>query len=133
MDLTDLLRTMSPEHATGMSMPMVQDCIEACSAAAMTATVCADADTGEQMERCGAMCANVADVATATLRMLLRPAGYDPGVMSAMLTACATLGQACAAECRVHAEHHEHCRLCAQACESMVDACRSALAAIPAA
>lgn len=133
MDLTEMMGTMSTEHGSGMAMPMMQDCIEACSAAAMAAIMCADADTGEEMMRCGAMCANVADVATATMHMMLRPSGYDPAVMSSMLTACATLGQACAAECRMHADMHEHCRICAQACEAMVDACRSAMAAIPAA
>ncbi|WP_246603406.1 hypothetical protein [Microbacterium marinilacus] len=56
--------------------------------------------------------------------------GYEPGVMRAIMTACMTMGEACAAECRMHAEMHEHCRICAMACEAMVETCRTAMASM---
>jgi len=121
--MTDMMRSM-PQGGMTMDMDAMQTCVEACSAAAMAATMCADADTGDDMARCNAMCSNMADVATTMMRMMLRPTGYDMSVMRMMMEACVAMGEACAAECRMHAEMHEHCRICAMACEAMVDSCR---------
>ncbi len=125
--MADMMRSMPMPAATGMDMPMMQQCIEACSAASMAATMCADADGGEGMGRCASMCMNTADVAMATMRMMMRPAGYDMGVMRSMMTACMAMGEACAAECGEHAQMSEHCRICAAACRAMVDACSAAM------
>ena len=108
----------------GMDMTMMQECLEACSAVSMCATMCADADMGEGMGRCAVMCSNMADVASTTMRMMMRPSGYDMGVMRAMMSACMTMGEACAAECRMHAEMSEHCRICMMACDAMVASLR---------
>lgn len=121
--MADMMKAMPMSGTTGMDMPMMQECVESCSAAAMAATMCADADGGEGMGRCASLCMSTADVATATMRMMMRPAGYDAGVMSAMISACMTMGEACAAECSEHAEMSEHCRICASACRAMVDTC----------
>jgi hypothetical protein len=102
--------------------------MEACQAASMAATMCADADGGEGMGRCASMCMNTADVAMAMMRMMMRPAGYDMAVMTSMMTACTAMGEACAAECEQHAEMSEHCRICASACRAMVDACSRMMA-----
>jgi hypothetical protein len=77
------------------------------------------------------MCMNTADVATTMMRMMMRPNGYDMGVMRSMMTACMAMGEACAAECMMHAEMSEHCRICASACTAMVEACRSTMASMP--
>ena len=37
---------------------------------------------------------------------------------------------ACAEECDQHAEHHEHCRLCAEVCRRCKNACDDLLATI---
>lgn len=123
--MADMMKSMpmSSTAGTGMDMTTMQGCMEACSAAAMAATMCADADSGENMARCASMCMNTADVATAMMRMMMRPGGYDMTVMHAMTTACMSMGEACAAECERHAEMSEHCRICASACRAMVDAC----------
>ena len=128
--MMDMMESMPSTEATGVDMAMMQECIEACSAVSMTATMCADADAGEDMAKRAAMCANMADVATSTMRMMMRPTGYDMGVMRAMMTACMTMGEACAAECRMHAEMAEHCRICAMACEAMVETCRKTMDAM---
>ncbi len=130
--MTDMMQSM-PKSEMGMDMTMMQKCIEACSAAEMAATMCADADTGEGMARCASMCMNMADVAMATMRMMMRSAGMDPAVMSSMMASCIAMGEACAAECRMHADDHDHCRICAMACEAMVKACTDMMAAMPAA
>ena len=125
--MADMMKAMPMREMTGMDMPMMQRCIEACSAASMAATMCADADSRENMGRCASMCMNTADVATAMMRMMMRPGGYDMGVMTSMMSACMAMGEACAAECETHAAMSEHCRICASACRAMVDACSSAM------
>lgn len=127
--MADMMRSMpAAAESSGVDMAMMQQCIEACSAASMAATMCADADGGEGMGRCASMCMNTADVATTTMRMMMRPGGYDVNVMTMMMQACQAMGEACAAECEQHAAMSEHCRICASACRAMVDACSSAMA-----
>lgn len=130
--MADMMKSMPTAQtpSTGMRMSMMQECMEACSAASMAATMCADADGGEGMGRCASMCMNTADVAMAMMRMMMRPGGYDMGVMTAMMQACMAMGEACAAECGQHAEMSEHCRVCASACRAMVDACRSTMSSM---
>ena len=128
--MADMMRSMPMPATTGMEMPMMQECMEACSAASMAATMCADADGGEGMGRCASVCMNTADVAMTTMRMMMRPGGYDMGAMTAMMTACMTMGEVCAAECGSHAEMSEHCRICASACQAMVDACSRAMSSM---
>ena len=116
-----------PQMGMGMDMDKMQECIEACSAAAQAATMCADAcaGMGGDMARCSAMCANTADMALTMMRFMLRPNGYDMTSMQGMLQGCMAMGMACAEECMRHADMHDHCRICASACQQMVDACRS--------
>jgi len=130
MDLmmSDMMKSMPMDAMPGMDMGAMQECIEACSAAAMAATMCADADQGDGMDSACSTCMNCADVATTMMRMMLRPNGYDEMVMSTMLAATIAMGQACAEECRMHADMHEHCRICAQACDAMVSSCEKLMA-----
>ena len=78
--MADMMKSMPMAETTGMDMSMMQGCIEACSAASMAATMCADADGAENMGRCASMCMNTADVAMTMMRMMMRPNGYDMGV-----------------------------------------------------
>ena len=129
--MADMMKSMQMPGMTGMDMPVMQGCMEACSAASMAATMCADADSSENMGRCASMCMNTADVATAMMRIIMRPGGYDTNVMRSMMSACMAMGEACAAECETHAEVSEHCRICASACRAMVDACSKAMSGMP--
>lgn len=133
MMMADMMKTMPADGMAGMDMSAMQECIEACSMVAMAATMCADSDTGADMARCSSMCANMADVATTTMRMMMRPAGFDMASMRAMVTACVEMGRACSAECAMHADMDEHCRLCAKACDAMVAACERMLGSMQAA
>ena len=134
MMMTDMMKAMPKmtDMASGitMDMTMMQSCIEACSAAAQAATMCADADAMEGMGKCAAMCANTADVATAMMHMMMRPSGYDSTVMMPMMEACMAMGMACSTECMMHADMADHCRICAMACDAMVESCRSMMAAM---
>lgn len=127
--MMDMMQSM-PKNDMGMDMTMMQECIEACSAAAQASTMCADACASDNMGRCASMCANTADVATTMMRMMMRPGGYDMESMRSMMTACIAMGSACAEECRMHADTHDHCRICAMACDAMVTACERAMSSM---
>jgi hypothetical protein len=128
--MMDMMKSMPADKMMGMDMAMMQECIEACSAASMAATMCADSDTGMDMARCSSMCMNTMDVATTMMRMMMRPMGYDMTSMRAMLMACVEMGKACSAECMMHADMDEHCRMCAKACDAMVAACEKVMASM---
>jgi hypothetical protein len=129
----EMMKSMS---MGGMTMPMdmgaMQECIQSLNACSMAATMCAGTDMamGPEMAKCCAMCSNMADMADATMRMMMRPLGMDMDVMTAMLTACMTMGRVCAAECRMHADMDEMCRYCAMACDDMVTKCEAVLASM---
>ena len=129
--MMDMMKSM-PKNESGIDMDMMQKCIEACSAAEMAATMCADGATGDGMAHCASMCMNMADVAMVTMRMMMRPMGMDPMVMGSMMTTCMEMGKACSAECKMHADS-DMCRICAMACDAMVESCKAMMAAMAAA
>ncbi|WP_202107168.1 hypothetical protein [Agromyces seonyuensis] len=118
--------TMMAEMDSAMMMRMT----EAMSACMQACLMCADADGGEGMARCAAMCANCADMCQTMMRMLLRPSGMDMMVMSSMANSVMVMCRACSAECMMHADEHEHCRMCAMACDEAAMACEEMLAAM---
>jgi hypothetical protein len=69
---------------------------------------------------CAAICAATGSIAS-------RQTLTDAAVLRAAIEACAEICRCCGAECRRHAEHHEHCRVCAEACEDCEQACNGAL------
>jgi hypothetical protein len=109
-------------------------CIEACYACAQTCTACADACLGENMvadlRQCIRLDLDCADICAATGAMASRRTGSNAGVLHAVIEACAAACKVCGDECARHAQHHEHCRVCAEACRSCEDACRAALGAV---
>lgn len=127
--MSDMMRAMP--MAASMDTDAMTSCIESCDAAMQAATMCADACAGmDGMAACAGMCANMADVAMTTMRMIMRPNGMNVDAMTAMLAACVAMGEACAMECRSHADMHDHCRICAMACDAMVASCRAMMAAM---
>jgi hypothetical protein len=102
-------------------------CSEAC-------TACADACLSEQMvaqlRTCIRLNQDCADVCATTARVLSRHSSFDANLVRAQLEACVIACQACAAECSLHADMHEHCRICAEACSRCERACRELLAAL---
>jgi hypothetical protein len=109
-------------------------CIESCSDCAAACTSCADADLGEgdvqDLVRCIRLCLDCADVCDATGRIVTRQTAPDVGVVGAALESCLVACRACRAECHRHAEHHEHCRVCAEVCSRCEQACQDLLASI---
>jgi uncharacterized membrane protein len=99
----------------------VSDCAQACAADI-------DADLSEdnlaEMVKCIRLCLNCADVCTATAGVISRPAAYDADVAKPLLQACVAICRSCGDECERHAQHHAHCRVCAEACRRCEQACR---------
>jgi len=136
MDTMEMMKSMPMDMPTGMTMDMdaMQECMQAMNACAMAASMCAGSDmmSGAEMATCCAMCANMSEMALATMHMMMRPAGMDMDVMKAMMMACMTMGTACAAECRMHADMDAMCRYCAMACDDMVMKCEAMMASMTA-
>ena len=111
-------------------------CIEDCFDCAATCTSCADACLGEndlpELVRCIRLCLDCADVCEATGRIVARQTAPDVGVVRAALESCLVACRACRAECQRHAEHHEHCRVCADSCRQCEQACDAVLSALAA-
>jgi hypothetical protein len=105
----------------------VSDCAQACAADT-------DADLDEhnlaEMVKCIRLCLNCVDVCTATAGVISRPAAYDGDVAKPLLQACVAICQSCGDECERHAQHHAHCRVCAEACRRCEQACRELLGAL---
>ncbi len=108
----------------GMDMMMMQECIEAGSAAEQACTMCAGSTMGPGMMMCANMCMNAADMANTTMRMMMRPNGMHLNSMIKMLDACMTMCAACADECMDHADVSEDCRMCAEVCRQAAMACQ---------
>jgi hypothetical protein len=106
-------------------------CIEAAQTAAVACTACADACLAEDdvagMRTCIRRDLDCADIARTTASVLARQVAMDLGLVRVVLEACAVASKRCAVECELHAEMHEHCRICAQACEELYSASRSLL------
>jgi hypothetical protein len=132
MNMTDQMMSMMSTESMGMTMDMklMQECIEACSAAEQAALMCADAGSGD-MGRMMSMCANTADMTNTMMRMMMRPVGYDAASMMGMLEATMMMCRACADECMTHAEMSDHCRMCAEVCTNAVAACEALKASMP--
>jgi|KBSSwiStaDraftv2_1062776.scaffolds.fasta_scaffold1454172_1 hypothetical protein len=124
-----MLRT-HPEPAFASADPLTA-CIYACVESAQACTACADACIAEHdraLARCIRIALDCADLCHAASRVLSRQLAPDLGVVSMTLQLCAAVCDACAYECRRHADTCAHCDVCAAACRRCIDACRGLLA-----
>lgn len=109
-------------------------CIDACLECGQACTTCADACLSEEMvadlTTCIRLNQDCADLCDTTARLLPRHTGTDTTVLRAALEALRAACAACAAECDTHADMHEHCRVCADACRRCEQACTNLLATL---
>ena len=112
-------------------------CIDECGNCEATCTICADACEAEDdvatMVRCIRLCLDCADACDRTLRTIGRQTDPDPATQRTAVEACLAACRACGDECERHAQHHEHCRLCAEECRRCERACQDLLATLNAA
>ncbi|MDF6102758.1 four-helix bundle copper-binding protein [Gordonia hongkongensis] len=108
--------------------------IDAATDCAQVCTACADACLAEKsvgdLVACIRTDLDCADICAVTARVLTRRTRPDDEVVRAVLRACIDACRACGGECAQHAEMHEHCRLCAEACGRCEEACRELAATL---
>lgn len=114
----------APAHSDG---DIAQACVEACYECAAICAACADAclaeETVAELVTCIRLNLDCADVCELTGRLFARPGPRDAPALGLQLDACAAMCRACGDECARHAEHMEHCRICADACSRCAEAC----------
>src|SRR5690625_5580015 len=113
------------------NVDLLKTAVERLSACAQSCTACADACLGEpavaELVACVRLNLDCADVCSAAERVLTRRTEPDPELHRGLLEAVVRYTGACARECERHAEHHVHCRLCADRCRLAEDASRQVL------
>ena len=67
------------------------------------------------------------DVVATTRRLLIRATADHNTLISAQLEACLIACRRSEEQCKLTAEEHEHCRLCAEATHQAAEACSRAL------
>lgn len=112
-----------PRHAASYA-----EVIHALVICAQTCTSCADACLAETdhlapLRRCIRTNLDCADICAATARILMRQTETTGELIHTQLHACILACQACGDECEDHAEMHDHCRVCAEACRHCQQRC----------
>jgi hypothetical protein len=111
----------------------IADAIVTLAACAQACTACADACLAEDdvaaLRRCIRLNLDCADVCAATASLLSRRTETDADVVRGQLEACVVACRACGTECEGHADHMQHCRVCADACHACERACHDLLVA----
>jgi hypothetical protein len=87
---------------------------------------CIDVDLRKSVR----LCLDCADVCDATGRLLTRQTEYAAATARAQVSSYRELCAACAEERERHAQHHEHCRICAEECRRCEEACSAVVDAI---
>jgi hypothetical protein len=109
------------------NLELMERCIQECIDCAQSCTSCADSCLLEQnvkeLARCIHANLDCADICETTGKVLSRLASPSEEIVKYQLVSCRTACEICEEECRKHAQHHEHCRICADACKSCRDAC----------
>ena len=129
---------MIQTHPSGAALDQntLVECIGACFDCAQASTACADACIAEgdigMLGRCIRLDLDCADICDTTGRILSRQIAFDQSMVRAVVEACGQACRLCAEECEKHAEHHEHCRVCADACRRSEQACNDVLSALAA-
>ncbi|WP_328491601.1 hypothetical protein OHS59_01810 [Streptomyces sp. NBC_00414] len=128
-ELLDSLSAKAP--LSGETLAFTIDVLSVCEEAV---TACAAGMTAEHsnpsMASAITLDLDCGDVVLATRRVLTGATGTDAGLLAAQLEACMIACQLSHDACGLHAAHHEHCRLCAEATQQAADACRTALAGL---
>ena len=102
-------------------------CSEACTACA---DACLSEDMVAELTKCIRTNLDCADICATTARVLSRHTGYDANISRTLLEACISACRSCAAECALHADMHEHCRICAESCRMCEQTCVDLLTAM---
>jgi hypothetical protein len=114
------LEQMMKQHpeATQVDLDALVECIETCSTCEAACVSCADAclseESVQELVDCIRLNLDCADLCGVTVRFLSRHSRREPRMLQDALLACIVACIACAEECQRHADHHEHCAVCAE-------------------
>jgi hypothetical protein len=134
MKTTELMLRSHPRHDV-QRVEFYAETLAALATCASTCTACADACLAEtehfdQLRRCARASLDCADVCVATERVLTRQTETPHELVHAQLHACIVACQVCADDCEAHANMHDHCRICADACRHCQERCNLLLGEI---
>jgi hypothetical protein len=131
MNVEDFLQTHPNPPG---NLDVIAGCVKACFGCAESCTMCADACLSEEqiieLRRCIRLNLDCAAVCIATGEIAARQTDPDRRVLSAQLHACIAACEVCGQECRRHASHHDHCKLCAESCQLCAEACQRLVEAL---
>jgi hypothetical protein len=132
MDVARMIRA-SPTQPFADIDALAPAILEA-SSCAQAASLCADACLGEpgvdKLRLCIRLNLDAADLCQAAVRLLSRQVDPDLKVVRTLVEACALAVEGCGDECERHA-HHEHCRICLEACRRAQEAFGDLLTTLP--
>jgi hypothetical protein len=135
MSIEDILR-VHPRQLIA-DLVILVGCVDECAECAGVCVVCADACLAEDdvraLIRCIRLCLDCADACIDAGRIISRQTDPDSDTQRSALEACLVACRSAATECERHADHHEHCRLCAEECRRCEMTCDALLAALSAA
>lgn len=134
--MTTLEMLSSAPQPLTVDASLVAEAIDAASACAIVCSACASACLSEpdaaQMAQCVRDDLDCADLCGVTARHLARLNASDKQLTLAVLAACIEACVQCAGSCAPHRDHHDHCRLCEQACNRCEAACQALVDALKA-
>lgn len=117
-----------------IDLEQLAKCIDLCEDCAQTCTACADADLRDEavadLRKCIRTCLDCSDICETTAHVLSRQTAHDATLARSMLATCIQSCKSCADECERHAEHHGHCRVCAEVCRRCEEVCGETAAAM---
>ncbi|MQA09807.1 MAG: four-helix bundle copper-binding protein [Pseudonocardiaceae bacterium] len=131
--MTQAMRMLEthPAQPAKVSSEALTTCIEECMVCAQACQACASACLTESdiqgLARCIRLDLDCADICEATARILTRLTGDGATDVRTVVHACQLICRSCADECQLHADAHQHCEACANACYRCEQACGAVL------
>lgn len=124
-------KRMTEANQVPLDADALVDCFEASFDCAQIFIACADACLGEQdiqmLARCIRLDLDCADLCATTGKILSRRIAFDFAMVRGTVEAYAQACRLCGEERERYAEHHEHCRACAEVCRRCESTCHNLL------
>ena len=126
MDRIDQMLRAHPNPAgsdRGSAVAVIQATAECAALCASCADACLAEPKVAELVKCIRLNIDCADLCEMTGRFFARASARDRETLRGLLRACAAACRACGNECARHAQHMEHCRICAESCRECAAAC----------
>ena len=126
---------MSYRQVTGFASPELNSCLEATITCSTACKACADAFLAREimgdLAQCVLASIECVDICHATWQLLMKSGKLNWRLLNKQIVKCRDACRRCEEICAVHADVHDHCRVCAQSCKRCADACVKLLASQP--